>query len=307
MAPFNRRDFLTTAALGMTATLVTTCSRRQSALPHLDFSPQWSGAMTRLALIRDAIALAAQDATLPETLLNALSAPQDVAAMGMLFPSEASAIDFLAAIHHRWFRRSAESDQHRIAIATSYFVHRAAERRIEYSLTASEIATAELDQAKLYQDAEVIRGLMAEPPQTVDQALTLFTALDQRLRIDIHTFIPDETDQRAWVTRLLDWDEAQDVLFRQFAEAVAAPDPGQQARYVDGPNFFNSADPLIAAARSNGAIGAVPIGLGQSSIYAQALADCQQTLSLVGQFIDQSLDAEALTQQLTQPLDSRTG
>lgn len=295
----NRREFLTATGLGFVTALGIAYKFSDGDLPSIDFVPQWSGEITRLALLRDAIALAERDANLPITLRRSLVDTQGATGMGSLFPAQASVIAFLADMRRSWLREKA-NDIYRVAIATGYLMHHAAERRIQQALTAAGIGVSELDSAKLQQDAEVIRSSLAEPPKTMAEAQTLLSVLDQRLRIEIHTFIPDEVDEQAWIFNLLEWDAAQEVLFRELAEALATPDAAKRARYVEAPNFLDFNDPLLRTARSEDPARLTKTAQSEKSIYALALGDCSQVIALVGQFVNGSLDAEALAYALNQ-------
>lgn len=298
----DRRKFIAMMTLGSASALITASSgQNQQAWAKIPFLPQFSGEITRLALIGDATALALQDQTLPVLLRRALtgtSGLSSILGMGMMFPPGDSVISFLAAARRNWLDSGTEDDQHRLAIATGYLMHRAAEHRIRQGLEAAGIKTAKQNVAKLQQDAEVIRSLLTNSPQIMAEIEALLFVLDQRLRIKLHTLKPDETDQTAWVLKLLEWDAAQEILFKQLAAAIAEPNASERFLYVEALNFFDSTSPLVTAARGQKAVELVADKTGETSLYGRALADCRRVVTLVGQFINGSISAEALAQKL---------
>ncbi len=244
-----------------------------------------------------------------------------VLGMGILFPAEASVVTFLAKARSGGWNASLkrmgfgnpslEDNAYRVAIATGYLMHRAAESRISRGYSAAQIDTAESDQAKLYQDATIIRSLLPSPPQSLAEAAAILSVLDQRLWIKIHTLRPDGTDEKGWVLKLLAWDAAKEALNKSLAAAIASPDIEKRSRYVESPNFFDSTSPLVSAARSQNAaqlvsleaasdpaISSVPHQRAESSLYGQALAECIQVVNQVNQFLQGSIDEKALTSRL---------
>ncbi|MEM6592058.1 MAG: hypothetical protein AAF651_09385 [Cyanobacteria bacterium P01_C01_bin.73] len=301
----NRRAFLTIAALGSVATFATaSCgSSTQGVWPALEFVPELSGELTRLALIADASALALQTQTLPDIMRRALLGTPgltSILGMGVLFPSGASVISFLGEARRGWLSRGNPNDEHRVAVATGYLMHRAVEQRLGAGLVAAGIKAAEVDAAKLQQDAEVIRSFMSEVPPTEAEAKALLSVLDQRLRIQIHTLKPDGTDEKTWVRKLLEWDAAQEDLFERLAAAIAEPDTEDYARYVEAPKFFDRNSRLVQAVRGQNATQSSIEQASSDSLYDLGLTDCARVVALVCEFLDGSISGKDLVQALDQ-------
>ena len=323
----NRREFLATAALGSVVTLlVAACDQHQDSWRKIAFEPPSSGEITRLALLNDAAALARQETDLPQVLKDAvtgLPGLPHILGMGMLLPVGVSVIPFLAKARSSWIKNGwrgarsdrigAENDAHRVAIATGYLLHRAADSRLSQGYMKAGIGAANIDQARLYQDATVLRSRLSEPPPTRAEAEAMLFVLDQRLRIKIHTLIPD-ADEKSWVAKLLAWDSAQEALFKAIAAAMTEPNRDDLARYVDDLNFFSPASSLVVAARSQSTVSgpalskptaskpALPQGSAElvtntqlsveTSLYGQALADCMQVIAGIKEFLEGSIDEE---------------
>ena len=114
-----------------------------------------------------------------------------------------------------------------------------------------------------------------------------------RALIRLHTLKPDEDAAEAWMTRLLDWHEADRDRWRRYAEAVARPDPEKRRRYVTEVNFYDPSDKIIGLAatirqgdlRAGYDIPAAAEAPGESR-YARALADAYGRLSAAAAFLD---------------------
>lgn len=297
----DRRKFIAMMALGSASTMIAgSYGRDQQTSPTMEFFTQFSGEITRLALIRDATALALHDQTLPVLVRRALtgtSGLSSILGIGMMFPPGSSVISFLAAARRNWFDSGTDNDQHRVAIATGYLMHRAAENRIRQELVAAGVNSADENIAKLQQDAEVIRSLLTNSPQTKAEVEALLSVLDQRLRIKLHTLNPDGTDEKAWILKLLEWDAAQETLFKRLAAAIAEPNAKERFLYVEALNFFDNASPLVTAARSQKVV-ELADKTRETSLYGRALEDCQRVVTLVGQFTIGSINAKTLAQKL---------
>lgn len=298
-----RRNFLTMAALGAIATYIAASCRqaREGDAPVLAFDPQFSGEITRLAIIHDAAALELQDPTQPEQMRRALMGTPGlppILSMGALFPAGASVIDFLAEARRQWFDFDKSNDDHRVAIATGYLMHRTIETRLREGSTALGIGADEVATAIMQQDAEVIRSLLTTVPPTVNDVERLLLVLDRRLRIQIHTLRPDATDEAAWVMQILAWDAAQNEVRQQLAEAIVNPNAQACARYVDALNFFDRGSPLVRAARNRSGAELVAVSTPEKSLYGLALQDCTRLIGLVRQFIDGSISTGALHQAI---------
>jgi hypothetical protein len=172
-----------------------------------------------------------------------------------------------------------------------------------------------MEQAKLYQDAEILRGLFPKPPSSRAEAEAVLSVLNQRLRIKIHTLIPNG-DERGWLAKVIAWDEAQESLFQALAAAMTEPNQDYLARYVVNLNFFSATSPLVVMARSHSepahsepahsepaqptvVLAADTQSISETSLYEQALADCMQVITQVGQFLDGSIDETTLVQKIT--------
>lgn len=300
----NRRTFLDLAALSSAAIAVNSaCSQAQQTWPELDFTPKFSGEITRLAIINDAAVLGLQDSTLPDLVRRALMGEPglpNVLGMGIMFPVGRAVVSFLSKARASWLNSGADDDEYRVAIAAGYLMHRAADQRIQEGLLASGITDNELDAAKRLQDAEVIRSYLSRSPRTLAEAEDLLFAIDQKLRIQIHTLRPDGTNEADWVMQLLEWDAAQEALFKQLAATIAEPNADEQRRYVESLNFFNRTDPLIQAARQQNAVEPLETEITpQSSLYGLALNDCRQVIALVSQFVQGNINSEQFAQALT--------
>ncbi|MDY6941060.1 MAG: hypothetical protein SWY16_25805 [Cyanobacteriota bacterium] len=298
----DRREFLATMLIGSaTAVAAAACGQNRQNWPTLEITPPASGDLTRLALISDATALALPDPSLPDSLRGALAGTaglSSILGMGILFPTQSAIVSLLAKARPRWFDSSAEDNEHRVAIATGYLMHRAAERCIHKGFVEAGLNAAQENIAKLYQDAEVLRSFLVEVPQTVAEAESLLSVLDRRLRIKAHTIRPDGTDIKAWVLKFLAWDAAQATLFEKLASTIAEPNAEERSRYVESLNFFDRTSPLVNAARSQQAVNLTAENIEESSLYGRALLDCRRAISVVGQFIDGSIDASTLVETL---------
>lgn len=295
----DRREFLEMAALGSAAAMAAaSCSSIPQSQPTLEFEPQFSGEILRLAVIKDATVLASQDQTLPAPMgraLKGLPGLTNILGMGILFPAGATVIAFLAKARRSWFD-FAPGDDRRVAIATGYLLHRAVESRLREAMLAAGIRATESEAAKLQQDAAVIRSLLDNPPQTQAEAEVLLSILDRQLRIQIHTLRPDGADEGAWVMRLLAWDAAQEALFKRLAAAIVEPDAAGYSRYVEALNLLPR-DRSRANAAQNSA-GPTSNETESASLYELALEDCKQVIAIVSQFLEGAIGAKALVQNL---------
>ena len=302
----DRREFIATIALGSIATsIASSCSYDFQTFSVIKPKLFYSGEITRIAMINDAISLAIRDRTLPDLMHRALigiPGLPSVVEMGVMFPAKDlnSVISFLAKARSVIFKPNKDNNELRVAIATGYLMHQAIERRIHKNLitTNIDLNAEEKDTAKLYQDAEVVRHLLSDPSLTKVQARTLLSIIDQRLRIKMHTIRPDGTEEKAWVLKLLEWDAAQEDLFDRLAAAIAEPNADKQYLYVEAIEFYDKSSPLINMARNSQAEQLQTDKSLETSLYGRALEDCQRVINLIGQFVNSSLDASALAQKL---------
>lgn len=128
-----------------------------------------------------------------------------------------------------------------LALALGWIAHRAARAHL----------TPESAEAGLYQDAELFRKRYVGGSGISREELSeLFSVLQQRFFIEMHTFVPDVDDIEGWFDRLdqtiREWEGHMD----QLAGAVVNPDPEKAQRYVAQSNFYDEDDALIRLAES---------------------------------------------------------
>jgi hypothetical protein len=100
--------------------------------------------------------------------------------------------------------------------------------------------------AVLTREAESLpRGNL--PPAELED---LLRAILQRALIGLHTFRPDADHIEDWIDGLLGLGQQFRVNVARYAEALAEPDPEKVRRFIEEPNFYDPADPVIALARS---------------------------------------------------------
>lgn len=302
----NRREFIATMSLGFASAIaIASCDRSQESSQiriNAKFMPFSGGEITRFALIQDATSLALQN-PLPDLMSRALKGIpglSSILGMGMMFPAQDldSVISFLSKARSNVldFRDEDQNNEHRVAIATGYLMHRAIFQRVRDRLATAKIDPAERHTAKLYQDAETLRNLTDFPP-TKAEVRNLLSIVDRRMRIKIHTLRPDGSDEKAWVLKLLEWDTAQQKFFDRLASTIAEPEQSKRHHYVTALNFFDLNSPLTNAAR-NGKVVKLLSTSPESSLYELALNDCREIVAVVGQFIDGEIDDSTLKQKL---------
>ena len=290
----NRREFIATMSLGFASAIaIASCDRSEETSPtptDLKFMPFSGGEITRFALIGDATSLALQKPlpALVSRALKGIPGLSSILGMGMTFPAQDldSVITFLSKARSNIFdfKDEEQDNQHRVAIATGYLMHRAIARRVEDRLATAGIDPAEHNTAKFYQDAETLRNL-TDFPQTKVEVRHLLSIVDRRMRIKMHTLRPDGSDEKAWVLKLLAWDTAQENFFDRLASTIAEPESSKRHHYVTALNFFDPDSPLTNAAR-NGKVVKLLSTSPKSSLYELALNDCREIVEVVGQFID---------------------
>ncbi|MEM9664523.1 MAG: hypothetical protein AAF970_06285 [Bacteroidota bacterium] len=303
MPTINRRDFLTTVAACGTGLLLGACRQDAESSLQTPTQPFWSGDLTRLALIQDAVALMLALPTVPSGLERALGRTEGTPHMGLGLPPDLTAASLFAGTQKIGILGRLTDDPrdlYRIALATGHFMHHVAEAQIGPALEAKGLR-ADRAEIQRYQDAEVVRSLLPAPPATVAEAQALFEVLMLRLRLKAQAIVPDSLRPADWVLALLDWDAGQTTQVQALAAVVAAPDPVLQARYVRASAFFDANDPLVQRARRPGA-GGRTVPLAGPSLYAQALDACVGVLTEVGRFVEGVQGANRLVQRLMERL-----
>ncbi len=307
-----RRIFLSGAALVASASggaLITKQLQRVTDPLPIQFVARASGELTRIAALLDTSALVSRDQNLSEALREALTGTWNAPALGIRLPTSGSVVAFLAGEDRSLVRGvGREHDPVRIALATGHLMQRTVDHLMAESLAVHGIAEAEWPIAQLHQDAEIVRGLFRQPPSSVEEAQDLFASLDQRLRIKIHTFRPDESDQRVWIDRLIAWDAQEAERFDVLADLVARPDPVARRQYLEAIDFFDPVDPLIRRARDGGQgrqAGPPSLGPEKACLYARTLMSCYCIARSVGDFLDERSGAAQLTRELEEILYSR--
>ncbi|MBA2937508.1 hypothetical protein HZF08_04270 [Paenibacillus sp. CGMCC 1.16610] len=128
-----------------------------------------------------------------------------------------------------------------LALALGWIAHR----------TARAHLTPESAEAGLYQDAELFRKRYVGGSGISREELTeLFSVMQQRFFIEMHTFVPDVDDIEGWFDRLDEMMREWEGHMAQLASAVVAPDSEKGQRNVDTLKIYDEEDALIRMAET---------------------------------------------------------
>jgi hypothetical protein len=78
----------------------------------------------------------------------------------------------------------------------------------------------------------------------------LFQVIQQRLLIEMHTFVPDVEDIEGWLDRLHANYQERAAYMDRYAEAVMNPDPAKVQQLVTDTNFYDDEDAIIQLAQA---------------------------------------------------------
>lgn len=156
----------------------------------------------------------------------------------------------------------------------------AASREAAAAYSSIEPASAK---DKLQRDARILRELASRAGAgggqlTASDVASLFDALNRRVLIGIHTYIPDENDVAGWMERLIRLHDSARIYFDQLAEAYLGARAARDA-------FYDADDPLVRAAASadygplNQAGVQAALTARPKSAYAAALLEAHRRLT----------------------------
>jgi hypothetical protein len=123
----------------------------------------------------------------------------------------------------------------------------------------------------------------------------------QRILIHMHTFKPDDANVHAWLSNLFKGVQDFGIRMHLYDEVAANPDPEKWHKYLTETNFYDAADPIIAAARSlqrgespatGAASRAVEATGPEASLYARAMKRAVDYIRAAAQIYRNEINAE---------------
>jgi hypothetical protein len=170
-------------------------------------------------------------------------------------------VSMLTSYRERWSGRTPEDRlEPKLAFVLGWLCHRAADRQVKPLFRALDpTPTQNPRDCSIYNDAviyhEVYAGGAAEPfhPHYLEKELPgedIFRVLLQRALLELHTLIPDRQDGEGWLDKLFTLQQKFYVDIDRYAEAILHPDPEKMRRFIEEPNFYDAADPIVATARA---------------------------------------------------------
>jgi hypothetical protein len=104
-----------------------------------------------------------------------------------------------------------------------------------------------------YRTAELEKSIDSKPAAAVidtKDVKELFSVMQQRFFVEMHTFVPDGDDIEGWFDKLDVTLSKRKAHMDSYAEAIMNPDPAKVKQYVTDTNFYNDEDAIIQLAQS---------------------------------------------------------
>ncbi len=123
----------------------------------------------------------------------------------------------------------------------------------------------------------------------------------QRILIHMHTFKPDDANVHNWLSNLFKGVQDFGLRLHLYDEIAANPDPEKWQKYLVETNFYDAADPIIAAARSvqkggslsaDEASKAIESTGADASLYARAMKHAIDYIRAAGQIYRNQITVE---------------
>jgi len=219
----------------------------------------------------------------------------------------------LETFRARWDSRAPEDHlEPKLAFVIGWLSHRAADRQMKpifRRFHPQEMRTETPTECSLYHDAFIFREVYAygkEPPYhpamfgplfadlaeavDVDSLQALAQVLMRRAFIATHTFIPDVQDPETWLDNLFRLQQSFHVSLERYDDAINHPNPAKVQRYIVGDNFYDTDEPIIAAARRLQRGEAVTAAEVTGAIHAEAKSHYGIALKLGSGYIQAASD-----------------
>ena len=232
--------------------------------------------ITHTAIVDDCFRLMLASEEIGEIFKQVAREQKEAAHLGAITrKGDSHTVQLLTEFRARWEERSPEDGlESKLAFVMGWLCHRAADRQMKPVFR--EVEPPGEDRARpthtsVYHDAfifhEVYGGGKFSPyhaamfqdrlealpaSQHLDVAAIeeLIHVLVQRALVELHTFIPEETDIEAWIGGLLKVRQTFHVDRHRYAKAIAEPDPEWVKKAITDTHFYDRSDPRIAAARA---------------------------------------------------------
>lgn len=255
---WTRRNVLLAAGLGGLAVAAWPVrgllDRASPRLPPVRRAPGDAGEITRHLVVDDVRRLGLADSTLHPHLAAALGDPWSTLACGAAWPDPAGAPELLGFVLD-FLREAPWARDTALAVAAGSLLHRVVEASLIAQAGPGGVGSdgdAALVEALLDGDAATVLTRLDAPPADAGAAEHLLRTLDQRLRVGIHTILPDPAQTVDWVLAYIDWEEAQDRRRRDLAARLVRPGAAQAAarrrvEEADDP-WVPAAEPTATAA-----------------------------------------------------------
>ncbi len=228
----------------------------------------------------------------------------------------------------------------RLAFVLGWLSHRAADRQVKPLIRQVEPEPERLPrESTIYHDAAVYRNVFqgrsddpyagvfdAQSGQPIDRepaleaASRLAETLLQAQLIRLHTLIPEPEDVWAWIGNVTQRVQKFNDVLPRYAAAILAPDPDKWRNYVEEPNYYDGADPIVAEARHlHEKFGLqVPEGAAEVNLdsllaapvrghYGEALQLGLTYTRAASRFFDEAIDADALHEAFKIGVPGRDG
>lgn len=317
----NRRQFLTHTATAGAGLAVGLRAFARDATPFMRTAGSLVAGthLTPILLVDDAIRLTLLNQSISDEFKSALIEHHHFAlASGALNREGKDVLALLSAIREGWAGRDCmEIDNHsvagdmlepKMAFAAGWLAQRAARTSI-YGADAP----ATVDDRSIYHDVTLLHAIHDSEPvdpftsgASVDELAQFLQLMYYRAYMRMHTIDPDFDDVEAWILRVVKKNREIEDLTRRYAEAYLNPDASKRRQYVEAPNFYAAADPIIELARM------LQQGVTESSIrladaveastsgsrYAQALGRAYSALESIDAYNSRVIAASELVQQL---------
>ena len=199
---WTRRNVLLAAGLGGLAVAAWPVrgllDRASPRLPPVRRAPGDAGEITRHLVVDDVRRLGLADSTLHPHLAAALGDPWSTLACGAAWPDPAGAPELLGFVLD-FLREAPWARDTALAVAAGSLLHRAVEASLIAQAGPGGVGSdgdAALVEALLDGDAATVLTRLDAPPADAGAAEHLLRTLDQRLRVGIHTILPDP--RRPW-------------------------------------------------------------------------------------------------------------
>jgi hypothetical protein len=286
-----------------------------------------SEGITHIAVVDDALRLAARDAEIHPAFPAAAAAHHDLARLGGITRhGDRHNPGLLERLRAAWPAAgpagAAGDDGARLAFVLGWLSHRAADRtfKIVFRTLDGDCPHSPTD-CSVYHDVCILREVYAadhgdfalalrlaahrRPGDAVGAAEDALRALLALNLLALHTFIPDDEHAETWLDRLIARRQRFTVDLGRYAQALAAPDPDRVRRFLVEPRFHDPAEPLLRCCRQEDqglldpavletALAAAATGC----LYAQAVRRAYRYLRAASAFFAGRIGREELARRL---------